>query len=158
MHLCKKKIWMTLGALTVIAFTILIWVMISGDTCLQGKLGGLSHKSISGNNNFFYACQGRVYIKDAAPYEYIHVPAESPATLKALVGIFAIGRGGVYYVAEIGNDLWGGNELRTIYNADKATFEVTEKRSARDKNYEYSVNIYGELKVTPINTGLEIKH
>jgi hypothetical protein len=44
-----------------------------------------------------------------------------------------------YYVATVGSEMWGHNELRRIPDVDLATVEVLKEGLVRDKSHLYHV-------------------
>jgi len=55
------------------------------------------------------------------------VPSESAFHFEVLPKIFAFGLKNIYYVAEIGNNIWSENEIRIINAVDKVSFEFLGK-------------------------------
>lgn len=62
------------------------------------------------------------------------------ASFEVLPHLYAKDKDAVYYVAAVGNDLFGGHELREIIGADPQTFKVLDASFSSDAYRVYYVD------------------
>jgi hypothetical protein len=128
--------------------------LLNGDMCTQFDGRMAYHKKLRDDNRSFYECKGSLYVMDEND-KYLPFQDYEKASFLVLPYIFAKDASRVYYVAEIGGEFTGGNEVRIIAGADPLTFEVlADPRSreqpldgvhARDSRYNYVIHAYSEV-------------
>ncbi|AFY39987.1 hypothetical protein Lepto7376_3829 [[Leptolyngbya] sp. PCC 7376] len=87
-------------------------------------------------NPFVYECGGEFYIRNGTNTgsTQIYVDLES---FEVLPDYYAKDKNNVYYVAPVGDDLFGGHEFRAIAGADPTTFDVLNSDFSSDAQWIY---------------------
>jgi hypothetical protein len=142
------------GAIAVLALLIAIpvaTVMIFNYAlrCEHWDFENKFHKKLAANNEHFYMCDGHVYAQDRNR-TYFRLTDYDAESFQVLPYLYAKDKNSVYSMALLADPLFGtGNEVRKIEGADPASFEVLSDKISRDKNYEYRLFGYHEIRRTP---------